>query len=124
MLPAARAPAGMPGPLGNKRHAPGVLVEVLLALQAVAADRDAVVGRVEDVRVTQLAHCLEFLQDAADLDVDILDAGELAPQLVAVGPDAADGDLVAQSGMAVGKWMRGKVVHGKGRLFGVPRTAQ
>ena len=59
-----------------------------------------------------------LLEHAADLDVDVLAARELAAQLVANGalvailPDAADGVFVAQAGMAVGKRMRGQVIRG------------
>ena len=115
----------MPGPFDDERHAPGVLVEVLLALQAVAADRHAVVGGVEDVGVVEFAHRLELLEDAADLDVDVFAAGELAAEfvadraLVALLPDAADGHFVAQVRVAVVEGMRGQVVDRQRRLLRV-----
>ena len=127
MLPSARAARLDAGALDDERHAPGVLVEVLLALQAVAADRDAVVGGVEDVGVVELAHRLELLEHAADLDVDVLAAGELAAELVADGPlvatlpDAADGDFVAEAGVAVVERMGGQIVDGQRRRLGIRR---
>ena len=53
--------------------------------------------------------------------------GELAAQLVADGPlvamlpDAADGDLVAEAGVAVGERVRGQVVGGELRGPGIRR---
>ena len=101
-----------------------MLVEVLLALQAVTADGDAVVGGVEDVRVVELARRLELPEHPADLEVDVLAARELAAHFVADGPlvaalpDAADGDLVAEAGVAVGERVRGQVVGGELRARG------
>ena len=113
------------GPLGDEGDAPRVLVEILFSLQAVAADRDAVVGGVKDVGVVELAHGCELGEDASDLDVDGLGAGEFAAELVAdralvaTLPDAAHGDLVAKTGMAVRKGMGGQIVFGKGGLLGM-----
>ena len=74
---------GEPRALTNKGHPDRMLVEVLLALQAMAADRHAVVGRVDDQGVVELADLLEPAEDAADLLVDVLVAGELPAELVA-----------------------------------------
>ena len=75
--------------LDDHRHAPGVLVEVLFSLQAVASDGHAVVGGVEDVGVVKFARFCEFREDAAELDVDVfLMAGgrmALAPSGAAPG---------------------------------------
>src|SRR5262245_65662206 len=81
-----------------------MLVEVLLALESVPANRDAMVGGVEDVRVIELAHRFELCQDPPDLDIDVLAASEVATELVAdralvsILPDAADLRLIALVG--------------------------
>ena len=100
-----------------------MLVEVLLALQAVSADGHAVVCRVDDVGVLQLAHLIELLQDAPDLGVDVLVAGELAADLIADGRLVAalhhplDPDLISQAWVSVVEGMRRQVVLGeRGRL--------
>ena len=96
-------PGRNPGPFDDERNSPGVFVEVLFSLQAVPADRHAVIGGVEDVGVVQFAHFLELLQHAADLDVDVFAAGKFASQfvanraLVAAFPDAADLLFITQS---------------------------
>ena len=54
--------------------------------------RHSVVGRVEDVRIVQLAHRLEFREHATDLDVNVLTTGKLPAELVS--------DLVS-AGLAV-----------------------
>ena len=41
-------------------HTPGVLVEVLFSLQAVATNGNAVIGSVEDVGVVEFTHGFEF----------------------------------------------------------------
>ena len=90
-----------------------MLIEILFSLQSVATDRDPVVGRVNDVSVVQLAHGFEFCEDASDLNVNGLGAGEFAAELVAdralvaALPNPADGFLVAKTGMAVRKGMGG-----------------
>ena len=91
------------------RHAPRVLVEVLFPHQSMTTDRDAVVGGVEDVGVLQLAHRLETVKDATDLDIDVFDAGifpsDFIPDRdrVAILPNAAHRDLVTQVGVSVMK---------------------
>ena len=113
------------GALHDERHAPRVLVEILLPLQAVTADCHAVVGRIENDGVFELAHGLEFCEHAADLDVDVLAACELAAEFVADGPlvaplpHAADGHFVAQAGVAVIEGMRGEIVRRQFRLLGI-----
>ncbi len=111
------------GALDDIGDAPGVFVEVLFALQAVTTDGHAVVGGVDDVGVVEFAHGGEFIQDTADLDVDVFIAGKFAAEFVADGalvaacPDAADFHFVAQAGMTVVEGMGGEVVDGELRLF-------
>ena len=100
-----------PGTLGEERHPPGVLVQVLLPLQPVPADRHAVIGGVKDIGIVELTHGLKFLQHPGHLMIDVLGAGQLAADLVsnrhlvATLPYPADLDFVAQTGMAVVKGM-------------------
>ena len=116
---------GDAGAFDDEGHTPGVLVEVLFAHEAMATNRDAVVGGVEDVGVVELAHGFELLEDAADLNVDVLTASELATELVADAgfvaplPDTAHGDFIAHVGVGVVKGVGGEVVGGQGRLQGV-----
>ena len=113
------------GTFDDHGHAQGVLVEVLFPLKAVATDRDAVIGGVEDVGVVEFTHGFEFREHAGDLSVDVLRAGHVAPALVADGgfvpplPNAFHTDLVAQSGMTVEEGMLGQVIQRQGRLQGV-----
>jgi hypothetical protein len=110
------------GTFGDEGHAPGVFVEILFPLQAVAADGHAVIGGVDDVRVFEFTHGFEPGEDAADLDVDGFGAGELAADFVADGafvaalPDAAHRHLVADIVVAVRKRMRRQPVFGQGGL--------
>src|SRR5688500_7076327 len=50
------------GSFGDEGYAPAMLVQVLFPLQAMAADRNSVIGSVEDVGVIQLAYGLQLLQ--------------------------------------------------------------
>jgi hypothetical protein len=61
-----------------------VLVEILLAEQAVAPEGESMVAREEDDRVVEPALCLECRDDAGDLRVHALDAG------VVVGESGCD----------------------------------
>ena len=78
-----------------------MFVEILFPLQAVAADRHPMIGSVEDVGVLELAHLFEFLENAADLDVDIFATGILTTEFVADRafvpflPDSFHADFVA-----------------------------
>ena len=113
--------------LHDEGNPPGVLVEVLLALQAVAANGHPVVGGVNHVGVVQFPHCLQLAENPADLDVDVLAAGELATEfvtdgpLVAPGPDTLDPHLVPDRHVGVVKRMPGQVVGRKGRLLRIRR---
>ena len=104
-----------------------MVVQVLFALQAVTSDGHAVVGRVEDVRVVQLAHRFEFLQHAADLNVDVLTAGELPAQfvsdraLIPLVPDTAHVHLVAHRHVGVVEGMGRQVVAWQCRLLRIGR---
>ena len=60
---------------GDEWYAPGVLIEVLFSLQAMAADRNSMVGCIEDVCVVELAHRFQLLQDTTDLEIDVNDDG-------------------------------------------------
>ena len=116
-----------PRSLDDEGHAPGVFVQVLLALETVPPYGNAMVRRVEDVGVVQLAHLFELLEDPADLDVDVLTAGKLPAHfvsdrtLVSSFPHTADLDLVAQAGMAMVKRMGVQVVYRQWRLLGIGR---
>ena len=100
----------------DHRYPPGVLVEILFSHQSVPTHRDAVISRVKDVGVFQLAHCLEFVEHSAYLPIDILDTGVLSAQLVSNGgfisleQNSLNGDLVAKSGMTMMERVSGKVV--------------
>ena len=97
------------GAFDDVRDAPGVLVEVLFSLETVPADGHAVVGGVNDVGVIELAHRFDFLEDAADLDVDAFGASELAADFITDGgfiailPNAGDADFITEVGVAVGE---------------------
>ena len=95
-----------------------MLVEVLLPLQAVATDRHAMVGGVEDPRVVQLAHRRELLEHTADLPVDIFTAGVFAAQFIAnrgrvpAIPHSAHRHLVADIHVAMIEGVPGQPVAG------------
>ena len=116
-----------------------MFIEVLLALQAVPADRHPVVRGVEDPRVVEFTHGGEFVEHTADLAVDVFTAGVLAAALiadrplVAVRPHPAHVDLVADIHVAIVEglqrqpvgWQRRlpRVGRGERRLVGVVRGA-
>ena len=93
-----------------------MLVEVLLSLQPVAANRHSVIRSVEDVCVFELTHLLQFLQYAGHLMIDVLGAGQLTTDFVSNGalvpvfPYSADRDLVAQARVTVVKRMLGQPI--------------
>ena len=110
-------------PLHDEGHPPGVFVEILLALQAVATDRHAMVGRVEDPRVVELAHRRELLEHPADLPVDIFTARVFAAQFIAnrvrvpAIPHSAHRHLVADIHVAMIEGVPGQPVAGQRRLL-------
>ena len=85
------------------------------------------VGSVEDVGVVKLTHRLELLEHTTNLDIDVLAAGELAPQFVAdralvpLLPHSRHGDLVTETRMAMGEGMGRQVVRRQWRLLRVGR---
>lgn len=88
-----------------------------------ASDRHAMIRAVEDAGVVQLAHGFKPPEHAADLDIDVLAAGEFASKFVsnrafvAFVPDTADVDLIPHCHVRIVEGMSGKVVHGQCRLF-------
>ena len=90
-------------------------------------DRHAVIRGVDDVGIVQFTHLLEFLQDATDLYVYILAAGELTAELVPYGtfvpllPNTFHPHFVTHRGMAVIEGMLRQPVDRQGRLIGIGR---
>ena len=123
-----RATAGFDaGALHDERHAPGVLVQILFALQPVPTNGHAVIGGINNVRVVQLAHRLELGEHTADLLVDVFAAGKLPTNLIADGafiaplPNARHFHLIAQSRMAVGERMFRQIIDRQLRLLVIGR---
>ena len=104
------------GALDDQRHAPCVLVKILFALQAVPANRHAVVGGVNNKCVFEFAHRLEFFQHAANLGVDVFATRKLPANLVpdralvASLPDAGHVHFITQPRVAVVEGMLGQPV--------------
>ena len=96
-----------------------MLVHVLLADEAVAADGQAVVGSEDDERVVALARVVERFEDAADLLVEMRDdgvvAGEFLPHVV-FGARKWQQQLVATTQIAMVEGMLWAKVRGQGQL--------
>jgi hypothetical protein len=98
--------------LRSERDAPGVLIEILLPLQTMPSDRHPMIGGIDDIRVVQLSHRLEFLQHTTDLDIDVLATCELTTNFVSNGPfvtpfpNTTHGNFVAQARVTVWERMR------------------
>jgi len=113
------------GALYYEGHAPAVFVEVLFALQAMSPDCDAVIGRVDYVSVLEFAHRFEFVENAADLNIDIFTTGEFPTEFVSNGsfvtifPDTAYAFFVSSSWEAKREWVSRKIVRRKLGLFEV-----
>ena len=92
------APGGDAGAGDDERAAHAVLVEALLAQQPVAAQRQAVVGRVDDDRVVRVPRLLQRREDPPDLLVEVGDETVVLAELVAddlAGPGVRREVLVA-----------------------------
>ena len=104
---------------GKKGNSPGVLIEVLLSLQPVSANRHSVIRSVENICIVELSHLIQFLQYAGHLKIDVLGTGQLTANfvpygaLVPVSPYSANRDLVAQSRVTMVKGMLGQPVERK-----------
>ena len=126
-LGAPALPLGEARPGDDQGHADGVLVHVLLAVQAVAADRQPLVAREDDDRVVRLAGLLQGGQDAADLRVHVRDHGIVQGQLLADRSGSARPGqelLVPAAEVAVVERMLGEEVRRQGdrvRVVSVPR---
>ena len=98
-------------PFDDHRDAPSVFVEVLLALQAMSANRHAMISRVEDVGVVEFTHRLKLVENSPDLDVDVFVARIFTPKFVAdcsfvtICPDPADVDFITDRHVRIVKWV-------------------
>jgi hypothetical protein len=74
------------------------------------------IGCVDDDGVFKFSEFIESLKDTTDLLIDVFAAGHFAAQFVAnagfiaILPDTADSDLIANISVGVVEWMSGEIV--------------